>query len=144
VRHVVGGAIWTRYEAVRAYETVMASPTILQLHALRITGKYLRYTLEFFRAVLPEDADALIKDVTTMQDRLGALHDADVAASEILAYLSSGKSKRKANVPPPGLAAYLADRQEAAASVHTDFAGTWARISDPSWRGRLAAVAAVL
>ena len=52
VRHLAGSAVWSRYEAVRAYETIVDTAKLEQLHALRIIGKYLRYTLEFFRDVL--------------------------------------------------------------------------------------------
>src|SRR5207244_2856197 len=66
VRHTAGSAIWSRYETVRAFETVAEAPTIEQLHALRIKGKYLRYTLECFRETLPPEAAGLIRDVVKM------------------------------------------------------------------------------
>ena len=133
VRHVAGGAIWVRYEAVRAYETIMAAPTVTQLHALRITGKYLRYALEFFREVLPGDTETLIADVVLMQDQLGALHDADVAAGLIRTYIGDQPA------PPAGLVAYLVDRETAVAAIHADFARFWTTLAGPDWRARLAA-----
>ena len=107
VRHVAGSVIWSHYEAVRAYETIMDTVTIPQLHLLRITGKYLRYTLEFFSEVLPSEAGALIRDVVGMQDQLGNLHDADVAIALIQDYLAATqprKAKRRAveSAPRPG------------------------------------------
>ncbi len=147
VRHVAGGAIWTQYEAVRAYEAIMKQVTIPQLHALRITGKYLRYTLEFFREVLPADAGTLIADVVEMQDQLGALHDAEVAADRVRVYSKDthGKHpKRTASPVPPGLAAYLAERERAAGTIHHDFALTWTQLTSPQWRSRLAAAIAAI
>jgi CHAD domain-containing protein len=121
----------------------MDAPALPQLHALRIDGKYLRYTLEFFQEVLPPDAEALIHDVVDLQDELGALHDADVAAGLIHAYL--GESHHPdAPPPPPGLAAYQAERAHARQTLHAEFAGTWAGISGAPWRARLAAAVAAV
>lgn len=147
VRHVAGSAVWARYEAVRAYETLMDHATVPQLHALRITGKYLRYTLEFFSEVLPADAGALIRDVVGMQDELGLLHDADVAAGLIRNYLAESprkKGKRGAVAPPPGLADYLADREATVAHTRDHFGATWATLTSPAWRARLAAALAAI
>ncbi|MDQ2807427.1 MAG: CHAD domain-containing protein [Chloroflexota bacterium] len=147
VRHVAGGAIWTQYEAMRAYEAIMDEITIPQLHALRISGKYLRYTLEFFREVLPDAAGVLIRDVVEMQDQLGALHDAEVAAGFVRTYVTHthGRySKHDASPIPAGLADYLAEREHAAGTIHSEFALTWTHLTSPDWRGRLAqAIAAI-
>ncbi len=147
VRHVAGGAIWTQYEAVRAYEAIMDEITIPQLHALRISGKYLRYTLEFFREVLPGDAGTLIRDVVEMQDQLGALHDAEVAAGFVRTYVAHAHgrySKHEATPVPAGLAAYLAEREHAAGTIHSEFALTWAHLTSPDWRTRLATALAAI
>jgi CHAD domain-containing protein len=173
VRHIAPIAILTRYETVRSFEAVAATavdteegqaqeedstergvlsgpaqsqlpPTVEQLHALRISGKYLRYTLEFFRDTLPPEAGRLIRDVTTMQDQLGALHDADVASGLIDEFIARQQKRRKKGDPdyevPPGLAAYLEERQAAIRTIHADFNSTWATLQSPKWRARLAVV----
>lgn len=145
VRHVAGSVLWGRYEEVRAFETVMDAPTIEQLHALRIKGKYLRYTLECFRETLPSDATDLIGDVVKMQDQLGELHDADVAAGLIRSHVArlqkkGKKSGDKVAQVPVGLAAYLAEREAAARQIHTSFFSTWSDLSSAKWRGRLGGV----
>jgi len=81
VRHLAGSAIWREYEAVRHYESVMPGASSEQLHRLRIACKHLRYTLELFEPALGNDAPGLIELVTAMQEQLGSLHDADVAAA---------------------------------------------------------------
>jgi CHAD domain-containing protein len=147
VRHVAGSAIWARYEEVRAAETVMDAPTIEQLHALRIHGKYLRYTLESFRDVLPSDVDDLIKTVVAMQDHLGAMHDADVASILIRDYIARHHRKRKGKeegAVPAGLTAYLDEREAAVRTLADSFGPLWTRISSPKWRSRLAGVVATL
>jgi CHAD domain-containing protein len=148
VRHVAGSAIWARYEEVRAAETVMDSPTIEQLHALRIHGKYLRYTLESFRDALPSEAAGLIKDVVAMQDHLGAMHDADLASDLIRAYIATHQSKKKRKnaeeAVPSGLTAYLDEREAAVHSLAGSFGDLWGRINSTKWRSRLAGVVAAL
>lgn len=48
------------------------------LHNMRIAAKRLRYTLEMFRVCLGPDSAALIDTVKEIQERIGAIHDADV------------------------------------------------------------------
>jgi len=48
------------------------------LHRLRIAYKRLRYTVETFADVLPEDLAVLAQGAARMQSRLGDLHDVDV------------------------------------------------------------------
>ena len=81
VRHLAGSAIWREFEAVRQYESVMPGADAEQLHQLRIACKHLRYTLELFEPALGKDAPSKIELVTAMQEQLGSLHDADVAAT---------------------------------------------------------------
>lgn len=49
------------------------------LHALRRSLKNLRYGVEALRALLPRSSRALARRATWLQDRLGAVHDIDVA-----------------------------------------------------------------
>lgn len=49
-----------------------------ELHNLRIAAKRLRYTLELFLDVLPSETQAVIEELTRLQDSLGTLHDHDV------------------------------------------------------------------
>ena len=79
VRHVVPRLIYTRYEAVRTYELVLDRAAIATLHALRIEGKRLRYTLEFFEEVLGPEIKQVIQFTKKFQDHLGDLNDAEVA-----------------------------------------------------------------
>lgn len=56
-------------------------------HALRIAAKALRYELELLRPWLPVGARAEGEALVTLQDALGALHDLDVAAHEMIGHL---------------------------------------------------------
>jgi CHAD domain-containing protein len=51
---------------------------VRELHDLRIAAKRLRYTLEVFEDVLPEECKAAVKELEQLQDELGSLHDSDV------------------------------------------------------------------
>jgi CHAD domain-containing protein/uncharacterized protein YjbK len=145
VRHVLAAAVWERYGAVRAYETIMDAPSIEQLHALRKVGKDLRYTLEFFRGVLPEETDALVAELVQAQDQLGALHDAELAVG-LIGELHADQPAGDDAAPEPAspIGAYLADRRGRAEQVGAEFAGHWATIVSPEWRARLATVAAAV
>lgn len=79
VRHHAGSAIWHEFETVQRFETVMPRGSSEQLHALRISCKHLRYTLELFEPALGGDAHEIIKQVEAIQEHLGQIHDADVA-----------------------------------------------------------------
>lgn len=80
VRHFAGSAILRRYEEVLAYESVINPQTPIEvLHRLRVACKRLRYTLEFFQEALPDTVKALHKQLTSIQDDLGELHDHQVA-----------------------------------------------------------------
>ena len=80
VRDRAPSQIWAAYETVRAYELVLPWADIETIHQLRIATKWLRYTLEFFGETLGPDGPRLLGRVAALQDFLGDLHDADVAA----------------------------------------------------------------
>lgn len=88
VRHVAPRLIYTNYEAVRAYETVLDHARIETLHALRIEFKRLRYALEFFEEVLGPEARTVIREVKRVQDHLGDLNDAQVAGDFLRDFIS--------------------------------------------------------
>jgi len=131
---------------------VMGNPTNEQLHNLRIKSKYLRYTLESLREVLPDNGEKLIQHMVKVQDHLGELHDATVAADLIRSYedkrLRKAARGRKANRKEakslPGLDKYLDERESTVQRLRESFFPMWGKISGPGWRKDLAqAVAAV-
>src|SRR6266699_5947756 len=65
---------------------------IRELHDLRIAAKRLRYTLEIFEEVLPEASKSVVKELTQIQDELGALHDSDVSITLLRLCLGSQDS----------------------------------------------------
>jgi len=75
--------LYVQNAVVTGYGAVLDNAPVQLLHALRIDAKRLRYGLEFFREVLPDELQALIPVVVRLQDHLGELHDEYVAMTMI-------------------------------------------------------------
>ncbi|MGH2594024.1 MAG: CHAD domain-containing protein [Anaerolineae bacterium] len=134
---VIPVAVWTQYSVVRAYET-LEHPSLESLHALRIEFKRLRYLLEFFREVLGAGAIKLIELTVRAQDHLGLLHDADVTAKMLGAYLAEHAI---AGMGASDLAAVVAYLSEAQAEIQTrqdQFPEMFREITGKSFRKQLA------
>ncbi len=148
-RHVAPRLIYTAFERVRSYETLLDQPSLELLHALRIEGKRLRYTLEFLREVLGPESALVIAETTALQDHLGALHDADVAEMLLRNFLNGTlapgpKHAARPRVLAPGVALYLATRQGELQRLLTTFPDAWARFNRPEVRQSLALAVSVL
>jgi hypothetical protein len=73
-----------------SWDTCVDDPDRVQdLHNLRIAAKRLRYTLEIFEAILPEEKTSLRKEVEQIQEELGAWHDSGVMIALLQLSLSS-------------------------------------------------------
>jgi triphosphatase len=143
VRDTSGSRIMAAYERVQAYETTMAWADVPTLHALRIEGKRLRYTLEYFAEVLPPSASGLTATVTAMQDHLGLLNDAHVAATMTRTWLNASASRLDlASRRAVGL--YLDSREAEMQRLRRSFRPLWRRITGrPFRRGLALAIAAI-
>jgi CHAD domain-containing protein len=136
VRDTAGSRILAAYERVRAYQTIITWADVNTLHALRIEGKRLRYTLEYFSEVLPVTSRKLSNEVTAMQDHLGLMNDADVAARTTREWL---------NLHAPGLPArsreavglYLDSREASVEQLRRTFRPLWRRITGRTFRRAL-------
>ncbi len=136
VADLLSELVWRRYGIVRSYQPDVDSASAEELHELRKNTKELRYLLEFFRELLGKSAPALIKQLTGVQDELGALHDAIVLRDLV--------GKASAGARTPGLEQYHL-RVLAAIPLHRrDFEGLWPAVVERDFRRALAeAVAAV-
>ncbi len=138
VQHIAPRLLYTRFEAVRAYEPLLDSAPIELLHALRIDFKQLRYALEFFRPVLGQEAKTVIQEIKTMQDHLGDLNDADVAVHLLSGFLQTSLQKEE------GLLAYLHDRERERARLLDTFPAAWEHYNRPKVSRNLALAVAAL
>ena len=147
VRHVVAGLLFNRYEKVRAYEPLLPNAPLSTYHALRIDCKRLRYAMEFFRDVLGPNAPALIKQVTTMQDMLGDLHDASVAEGLVADFLHEQALKHATQVHPApleGVVGYLSKQWAIQRDLLTNFPAAWSDLIGPDFRRDFGLAAAAL
>jgi triphosphatase len=136
VRDTAGSRILAAYERVRAYETIITWADVHTLHALRIEGKRLRYTLEYFSEVLPVNARQLIVQVTQMQDHLGLLNDADVAARETRDWLNLNAPMLPAR-SREAVGLYLDSREAEVEQLRRSFRPLWRRITGRPFRKAL-------
>jgi len=103
------------------------------LHRLRIQGKKLRYSLEFFSSLYPEHTmKTLIKQLKLLQNNLGDFNDLSVQQEMLKHYLAAIKpgtvKSKKLSAAIGGLLTNLYHEQR---KVRTDFAETFARFTDP-------------
>lgn len=138
VRHVASQLVYTRFDAVRAYDRLLPTTSVELLHGLRIDLKHLRYTLEFFSPVLGPEAYEVIREVKVLQDHLGDLNDAVTAQRIIREYLN------KAIGDQPGLEAYLQDREKRMLQLLETFPAAWEHFNRPELNHSLALAIAAL
>ena len=149
VRDIVPALVYTRMEAVRAFESILPTATIAQLHALRIEFKRLRYTLEFFREVLGEQVHGIIDELKGLQDHLGELHDADVDCQTIRQFLKTQETQQGETLlaerrNPEAIVDYMAYRSAERYQLMVTFPPLWEHFNRPELRHNLAMSIAVL
>ena len=143
VRDTAASQIWTAYEQVRGYEAVLRWADVETLHELRIAGKWLRYTLEFVREALGEEATALIARVTALQDHLGLMNDADVSASMARSFLLEHAGELSA-LESAAIGRYLVTHEREVARLRRTVGAPWRGVAGISFRRGLGRVVAGL
>jgi CHAD domain-containing protein len=143
VRDTMPSRVWAAYEACRAYEPVMRWADVTTLHDLRIAAKWLRYTLEFVREALGRDAGPVIERVVALQDHLGWLHDADVAAGLARAFLVDHAGDLT-EAQSAAIGRYLVDRERELARLRRTVYAPWRGVSSVTFRRALGRVVAGL
>ncbi len=133
VRDTAGSRIWLAYEQVRGYESVLRWADIETIHQLRIAGKWLRYTLEFFREALGPEVDQLIPRVVALQDHLGLLHDADVTIALARQFLVSNAG-RLDPAETEVIAAYLQGRERELERLRRTIGAPWRGVNGVAFR----------
>ncbi len=136
IRDTAASRIWTAYEQVRAYEPVLRWSDVATLHELRIAAKWLRYSLEFVRECLGPEAAVLIERVTALQDHLGLLHDADVAASMTRAFLVE-RAGRLSETETVAIGRYLVDREREVSRLRRSIGAPWRGVGGLTFRRAL-------
>ncbi len=74
-------------------EFVHKENEILKHHEMRIRAKWLRYTMETFAPLYPEELSEEIEMIKNFQDTLGEMHDCDVWIESIPRFINEIKSE---------------------------------------------------
>jgi CHAD domain-containing protein len=143
VRDRVPSQIWSAYEAVRAYELVLPWADVETLHELRIAAKWLRYTLEFFGETLGPDSTRLLDRVMALQDFLGCLHDADVAA-KLARDVLVARAGELTRLETDTIGAYLHSREREVARRRRALGPVWRAVTGAPFRRALGRATAAL
>ena len=141
--------ITLRLEEMLAYEVYIHQPEhVTQLHSMRIAAKRLRYTMEIFEPLYDGELKPFIQTVKTLQEMLGDIHDADVWAEQLPAFVAEERVRTReycgTEAPVrrllPGIEALRADRQAFRQARYRDFLAFWKeQTRDDAW-GRLRAL----
>jgi len=149
VREAAPVLIYNRLAAVRSFDAILEQATLDQFHALRIEFKKLRYTLEYFREVLGEEAKSIINEIKGLQDHLGDLNDARVAAGLLRDFLESWDTLQATRPVaerrgPEAILDYLAYTYAERQRLMLTFKGAWGHFNRQELREKLARAVAVL
>jgi CHAD domain-containing protein len=143
VKDCAASRIWSSFEAVRVYELVLPWADVETLHSLRIEAKWLRYSLEFFLELLGPDGPRLLERVVALQDHLGLLHDADVAAKLVRDVLVSRAGELGA-VESDTIGAFLHSRERELARRRRALGPVWRAVNGAPFRRGLGRATASL
>jgi triphosphatase len=136
VRDTAGSRILAAYEHVRAYDTIITWADVPTLHAIRIESKRLRYTMEYFSEVMPVTSRKLIAQVTEMQDHLGLMNDADVAATATRDWLNL-HAPHLPSTSREAVGLYLDSREATVEQLRRSFRPVWKRMTGVTFRKAL-------
>jgi CHAD domain-containing protein len=127
-------AISSALDEFLSYQGFIHDPdNIEELHAMRIAGKHLRYTLEIFAPIYGHALDPHIQAMKDLQDLLGDIHDNDVWIAWLPEFIEAEKARIEdyfGHTGPlkrlrPGLNYFIEDRQRVRAEDYQTFLSTW-------------------
>lgn len=127
-------AIRAHLEDFLDFDAIVDQPErIEELHAMRISAKRLRYTLETFAPLFEDGLKNYLKTMRSAQDMLGVIHDCDVWAGYIPQFMDEERlrtaeyfgSVRTFKRLVPGLTLYQNARQSERDTVYVTFRETW-------------------
>jgi CHAD domain-containing protein len=130
-------SVWTEYELVHAYASVVRWADLPTLHQLRIEAKRLRYTIEFLGEVLGAGREWAIEKLVALQDHLGALNDATLAVSTIRTFLGERHATLSLE-QRAAIVAYLGDREREMNRLRRSVGRAWRPVTGVTFARRLA------
>ncbi len=127
-------AISSNLEEFLSFEGFIHDPdNIEELHAMRIAGKHLRYTMEVFGPIYGTALDPHIRAMKDVQDLLGDIHDNDGWIDWLPKFIDNEQDRIEdyfGNKGPlkrllPGLNYFLEDRKRIREQQYRAFLSTW-------------------
>ena len=135
VRMRAPAVTWQAYQATWAFEPALPDADVTTLHELRITTKWLRYTLESIREPMEPAATELIRRVVALQDHLGDIHDFHAAADRARATAATTTGLK------PGqrvaIERFAAQKDLRVERLRRRIGPTWRGVADADYRRRL-------
>ncbi len=145
-------AIKKRLEEFLVYEKYLDDPEKAdKLHAMRIAGKHLRYTLEIFAPLYQEKMTPFIEIMQQIQDLLGDFHDNEVWLAWLPKFVKKERKRIEdyfGNTGPlkrllPGIDHFYEDREKAHDACYQAFITFWQSLQkENTWENLSAIIAA--
>jgi len=89
--------ITRRLETFLSYDAIVPVPErVAELHEMRIATKWLRYTVETFAPLYPDELSHWLSLLRNIQERLGQIHDDDVWLTFLPAFLEEERQRVEA------------------------------------------------
>ena len=113
-----------------------------KLHAMRIAGKHLRYTMEIFSPLYQEGMDPHIEMMKGIQDQLGEIHDCDVWIVWLPEFIQEEENRITAifdeTLPQskilPGIQRLIENRKQKRDIEYETFVSNWRRLEmEQTW-----------
>jgi CHAD domain-containing protein len=133
----------THLEAFLSYQDDIRNPEqIEKLHAMRIAGKQLRYTIEIFSPIYDKALLPFTQVMKELQDQLGSIHDDDVWISWLPKFIEEEQARVEdyfGNLGPlktllPGINHLIENRQKDRDEIYQSFIATWDTLtSEDAW-----------
>lgn len=132
-------SIHDQLEDFLSYQEIVHKPEeVEQLHAMRIAAKHLRYTLEAFAPLYPDELKPFLTVMRKTQEALGDIHDCDVwvqylpqflaeERERMLEYLGSTRSMGRIAA---GIHYFEQDRKETREQIYAAFTTDWSGHSE--------------
>lgn len=116
---------------------IMPTSPDVELHALRIDCKHLRYLFEFFRTVYGKSLDPFLKPLKTLQNVLGEFQDAHIATQQLFQYARRGPIQAVNRDELLALGQLIAIQRRQASFQRAKFCKAWSRFDRRRARKRM-------
>ena len=136
-------AINSDLEQFISYENFVQTPDNMEkLHAMRIAGKHLRYSMEIFAPLYKDALFPHIQFMKELQNQLGMMHDDDVWVNWLPKFLLKEEERVNdyfSNTGPmkrliPGVEHLIEDRKRSRELAYKSFLTTWeSLVQEEAW-----------